>query len=329
VVLRRALHALPLSLLVSALSGCGGDQNTLNARSGAESAIVRLWWAMLAGSAVGFGVVLALLIGGWLRRNRRVSPAGEQRATALVVVLGVVIPIAALTALFVWSDVVVIRSTAAPPAASAQLTVRVIAHQWWWEVRYPGTRAVTANEIHVPVHTRVDVVGTSADVIHSFWVPQLNRKIDLIPGRTGTVLIDADEPGTYEGQCAEFCGVQHAHMTVAVIAQSPAQFKAWLARMAAPARAGAGQKGLRVFLDERCANCHTIRGTPAGGEVGPDLTHLASRATLAALTIPNRPDYLRGWIADPQHFKPGALMPAVPLTNKQLDELTSYLSSLH
>jgi cytochrome c oxidase subunit 2 len=188
-------------------------------------------------------------------------------------------------------------------------------------VRYPGTRAVTANEIHVPTNTRVDIVGTSADVIHSFWVPELNRKIDLIPGRTGTVLIDADRPGLYRGQCSEFCGVQHAHMAVGVIAESPARFRTWLAGMSSPAPA--------VFLSEPCASCHTIRGTSAAGTVGPDLTHLASRSTLAALEIPNREAYLRGWIADPQRVKPGAKMPAVPLTARQLSELTAYLDHLH
>jgi cytochrome c oxidase subunit 2 len=287
---------------------------------------------MLGAALLGFGVIVVLLFVGWVGRRRKLGGEGtERRLNAAVVVLGVVIPIVVLTALFVWADVFVAGSTAAPPAGSAQLTVRVIAHQWWWEVRYPGTTAVTANEIHVPTGTRVDVIGTTDDVIHSFWVPELNRKIDLIPGRTASVLIDADRPGLYRGQCSEFCGVQHAHMTVAVIAESPARFHAWLANMARPAPrpvTAAERAGLAVFDSTPCASCHSIRGTSAGGEVGPDLTHLATRTTLAALTIPNRPGYLRGWIADPQQAKPGAKMPAVPLSSRELSELVAYLDHL-
>ena len=212
-----------------------------------------------------------------------------------------------------------------------QLTVRVIAHQWWWEIRYPGTTAVTANEIHIPTNTRVDVVGTSADVIHSFWVPELNRKIDLIPGLVNRVLLDATRAGIYRGQCSEICGVQHAHMAVEVVAESPARFGSWLANMErrAVSPVSAEQRaGLALFLSASCASCHTIRGTAARGDVGPDLTHLASRSTLAALTLPNTPAYLRGWIADPQSVKPGALMPSLSLTSTQLDALSAYLSHL-
>ncbi|HEY4347515.1 MAG TPA: cytochrome c oxidase subunit II [Gaiellaceae bacterium] len=329
---RRTIRALPVSVLVAVLAGCGGNQNALDPHSSSEGKIADLWWVMLGAACVGFGVVVALLFAGWLRRDRAFEGEGaERRATTAVVVLGVAIPIVVLTALFVWADVFVDRSTAAPPAGRAQLTVRVIAHQWWWEVRYPGTAAVTADEIHVPVGKRVDIVATSADVIHSFWVPELNRKIDLIPGRTASVLIDADRPGRYRGQCSEFCGVQHAHMTVEVVAQMPGAFHAWLAGMEKPAAAPvttAESDGRTLFLGSSCASCHSIRGTSAAGRVGPDLTHLATRATLAALTIPNRPDYLRGWIADPQRVKPGATMPAIPLTSRELSALVAYLDHL-
>ena len=333
-VLRRIPRGLPLWIVVATvLSGCGGNQNALSPHSRAQGQIDQVWWVMFGGACAGFALIAALLFAGWVRRNRRIEGAGgERRLTGLVVVLGVAVPLVVLTALFVWADVFVVRSTAAPPPGSAQLTIRVVAHEWWWEVSYPGTKAVTANEIHVPTNTRVDVVGTSADVIHSFWVPELNRKIDLIPGRTASVLIDATEPGRYRGQCSEFCGVQHAHMAVAVIAQPPARFRAWLAGMSAPAADPAGsmeRRGLAVFLAEPCASCHTVRGTAAHGAVGPDLTHVATRTTLAALTIPDTPAYLRGWIADPQRVKPGAEMPAVPLSARQLDELTAYLDHLH
>ena len=182
----------------------------------------------MIGCWIGFGVVCFLLLLGWLRRNREGLPfgGGERIGNALVVILGIALPIALLSGLFFWSDIVVIRSTAAPTRGSTRLTVRVIGHQWWWEVRYPGTRAVTANEIHIPVRVPVDVVGTTDDVIHSFWIPQLNRKIDLIPGRRNHVLLEANEPGIYEGECAEFCGLQHAHMVATVIADPKPVFRA-------------------------------------------------------------------------------------------------------
>jgi cytochrome c oxidase subunit 2 len=241
-------------------------------------------------------------------------------------------PVVVTSALFVWSDIFVIKSTAAPTPGSTALTIEVTGRQWWWEVRYPGTSAVTANEIHIPVRTRVNVIGRSDDVIHSLWVPELNRKIDLIPGRVNRLLLDADKPGIYTGQCSEFCGLQHAHMTVSVIAQSKPAFRAWLANMSRPARSpttAAGRAGRAAFLGSSCADCHTLRGTSAHGDVGPDLTHLATRRGLAALTIPNTRDELRKWIEDPQSIKPGAKMPAVPLSGSELDDLTTYLEGLH
>jgi cytochrome c oxidase subunit 2 len=203
--------------------------------------------------------------------------------------------------------------------------------QWFWEIRYPGGRAVTANEIHIPVRTRVNVVATTADVIHSFWVPELNRKIDMIPGRNNRVLLYADQPGRYRGQCAEYCGVQHAHMSLYVFADPPARFRAWLAQQARPARAAitpAQRRGRRVFLTHQCESCHTLRGTPARGTVGPDLTHVASRTTLAALTIPNTRAELDAWLTDPQHVKPGNRMPALALAPADRQALVGDLESL-
>jgi cytochrome c oxidase subunit 2 len=329
-VLRPPACVVSLLLAALLLGGCGGRQNVLQPESHAERQISLLWWVMLAGAAVGFSVIGALLLLGWLRRTREGLPfgGGERAGTALVVGLGVAVPIVVLTLLFVWSDVVVLRSTAAPAPASTPLTVRVIGHQWFWEIRYPGTRAVTANELHIPTRTRVNVVGTTADVIHSFWVPELNRKIDLIPGRVNRVLLEADRPGVYRGQCSEFCGLQHAHMALYVFAEPPARFRAWLAREARPAVPGADARGKRVFLREACADCHTIRGTPAAGKVGPDLTHVGSRTSLAALTIPNERDALEEWIRDPQHVKPGTRMPDVHLDDADVRAVAAYLESL-
>jgi cytochrome c oxidase subunit II len=325
-------RALAAALLVLTLAGCGGNQDVLKPESHAQKSIVDLWWVMLTGSVIGFGSVVFLLYLGW-RRRRASQPRQEnvRLETTLVVTLGVGVPVIVLLSLFVYADVFVMRSTAAPAPGATRMTIDVIGHQWFWEVRYPGTRVVTANEIHIPVRTPVNVVGTTADVIHSFWVPQLNRKIDLIPGRTNRVLLEADRPGRYRGQCSEFCGLQHAHMAVLVIAEPRAQFRAWLADQSAPARAPSTaeeRRGEGLFETQSCAGCHTIRGTTARGTVGPDLTHLASRMTLAALTLPNDPASLRSWIADPQHWKPGAKMPALPLRPAQLQALTAYLGSL-
>jgi cytochrome c oxidase subunit 2 len=301
----------------------GSGQSVLTPHSGPEHSIATLWWVMFAVSCVGLTFIAVLLLLGWIRRNRDTLPFGgtERGATRLVVGLGIATPLVLLSALFVWSDVFVIRTTAAPSVSSAELEVHVVAHQWFWSIGYGGNR--TANELHIPVRTRVNVVGTTADVIHSFWVPELNRKIDLIPGRTSSVLLYADRAGTYPGQCAEFCGQQHAHMQLVVVAQPRAQYEKWLAGENKQAT-----RWLPLFAKKGCANCHEIRGTPADAHVGPDLTHVASRALLAAGTIPNDRAHLRAWLQDPQKIKPGTRMPNLPLSQHDLDELVSYLESL-
>ncbi|MGZ4353075.1 MAG: cytochrome c oxidase subunit II [Gaiellaceae bacterium] len=330
---RRPLAAAGIVGVCLLLAGCGSRQSTLDAQGGPERAISHLFWVLLAGCTVGFAVVVFLLYLGWLRRNRTQLPfgGGDTIGTSLVVGLGVVLPLILLPAAFAYSDFFVLPKTEAPQPSSTRLTVEVTGHQWFWTVSYPGTRAVTANEIHIPTRTRVDVVVHTSDVIHSFWVPQLNRKIDTIPGRSNRVLLIADRPGRYRGSCTEYCGVQHAHMSLYVIAQPQAQFRAWLANMAKPAAPPAGaqaRRGEKVFLENACAGCHQIRGTAAHGTIGPDLTHLATRQTLAAVTIPNRPGYLGGWILDPQHVKPGNKMPALNLSGPDFRALLAYLDGL-
>jgi cytochrome c oxidase subunit 2 len=301
-------------------------QNVLHPHSHAQHEINVLWWVMFVASCVGFTLVAFLLLLGWLRRNKPTLPfgIGERGATGLVIGLGIALPILLLSALFFWSDVFVIRSTAAPKPGSTSMSVRVIGHQWWWEIRYPGTPAVTANELHIPTGTRVDVLGTTADVIHSIWLPELNRKIDVVPGRVNRLLLDTDRPGTYQGECSEYCGLQHAHMLLYAIAQPRAQFEAWLRRESQPTANGNDQ----LFISAGCGNCHQIRGTSAVGQVGPDLTHVASRMTLAAGTIPNDRAHLRAWIEDPQHVKPGNKMPELHVSQQELTALTNYLESL-
>jgi cytochrome c oxidase subunit 2 len=324
---RRPRHRLllPACGLVVALAGCGGNENTLAPESHAEGSITHMFWIVFAFSAVGFGVICLLLFLGWWRRDRPSLPGGggERAATGVVLGAGVALPIVLLVALFIYADLFAMKATSAPSKGSAQMTIDVVGHQWWWEVRYRGSRAVTANEIHVPVHTRVAIVAQTADVIHSFWIPQLNRKIDMIPGQANRLLIDADRPGTFAGHCAEFCGLQHAHMVVLVIAQPRVAFDRWLAHNARPAAAASA-----VFTHDGCADCHQIRGTNAHGRVGPDLTHLADRATLAAVRLQNDPKHLREWITDPQGVKPGAKMPNLDLPNSDWQALQRYLESL-
>jgi cytochrome c oxidase subunit II len=326
-------RGLLLVSIVAVLAGCADKQNALAPASPQEHRISTLFWIMMIGAWIGFGVVIALLALGWVRRRRSGLPRGgeERAATTVIIVMGVVVPILVLSALFVYSDIFVVRSTAAPAPGSTSRSIEVVGRQWFWDVRYPGTKAVTANEIHIPAKTRIEVVGRTDDVIHSFWVPRLNRKIDLIPGRTNHVLLQADRTGVFRGQCAEFCGLQHAHMAFEVIAQTPARFKAWLANMAKPARPPAtaeARRGQQLFASEACSGCHTIRGTNAAGKIGPDLTHLATRSTLAALTIPNTRDYLLRWVHDPQQFKEGAKMPALHLSDRDLDAVVAYLRGL-
>src|SRR4051812_25606428 len=197
---------------------------------------------MLAAAGVVFGGALLLLLIAWLRRNREGLPLvgkDESVSTGMVVGFGIVIPVLALATLFWVSDIGVGQTVEAPAPGSTQMRLTVIGHQWWWEARYPGTQAVTANEIHIPTNTRIDVLLKSPDVIHSFWVPALNKKVDMVPGHPNHMLLFSNRPGVFRGQCAEFCGLQHANMSLEVVAQPPAQFRAWLANEAKPAAAPA------------------------------------------------------------------------------------------
>jgi cytochrome c oxidase subunit 2 len=310
--------------LVLALAGCGGNQNTLNPAGHPERSITQLFWVMFGVAIVGFSLIVFLLFLGWVRREQPSLPGGRGERTAMQIVLGfgVAVPVVLLVALFIWSDFFVMRSTAAPANGSTPLTINVIGHQWWWEARYENSTAVTANEIHIPVGVRVGVVLTTVDVIHSFWVPELNRKVDMIPGTENRLLLLADHPGIYLGQCAEFCGLQHANMAVEVVAEPKAAFDAWLARNAQPAA-----RGNELFA-RNCSGCHEIRGTTAHADVGPDLTHFASRRTIAAVTLPNTPQNLREWLRNPQHVKPGNRMPNLELSDADWSALQRYLESL-
>jgi cytochrome c oxidase subunit 2 len=324
-----------VTTLAFVLTGCGSGQSTLDPQSRPAREIADLWWWMLAAASFVLLGALALLFVAWRRRREPGLPVigrlGERGFNGLVVIFGMVVPLLALVVVFVVANFSIASVTGAPAPGSTAMTIVVTGHQWFWEVRYPGTGAVTANEIHIPVRTRVDAVLRTADVIHSFWLPQLNRKADMVPGHPNRILLYADHPGVYRGQCAEFCGLQHANMGMTVVAQEPARFRAWLRAQQRPAArptTPAARSGERTFLAEACSGCHQIRGTAARGSIGPDLTHLASRAWLAGLVIPNDPAHLRAWIANPQAIKPGNKMPGLHLTSGQLGDLVAYLDGL-
>lgn len=314
-----------------------GAAGSLRPRGPVAETMADLWWLMLVLGTATF-LLFALLLWRGLRRSAEPdddpAPTGDRPdtgpgATAWLVGGGVLLPLVVIGVVLA-ATVVGMRAT--PTAAGADgLVVEVVGHRWWWEVRYPAQDVVTANEIHIPVGEPVTFRLTSADVIHSFWVPALGGKRDLLPEDVNTLVLQADEAGRYRGDCAEFCGLQHARMGITVIAEPRDDFEQWASQHARPAAEPTGASAVRgrdVFMGADCARCHTIAGTPAQGDTGPDLTHLASRLTLGASLLENTPDNLRDWIADPHQFKPGIEMPATELTGDELTDLVAYLQGL-
>ncbi len=293
--------------------------------------LASLGWFMIAVGSIVFIVVMALLLVPLLRTrgsaadDRPPEPVNER---AWVLYGGAVIPALILAGIFVLT----LSTMRAPLSATpVPLSIEVIGHQWWWEVRYPGQSIQTADEIHLPVGRPVLLVLKSADVIHSFWVPNLAGKTDVIPGNTNSMWLQADRTGIWRGQCAEFCGLQHAHMALSVVAEAPGQFARWVSDQQSVAQQPSDSailNGERVFLASPCVFCHQVRGTQAGGRVGPDLTHFGSRLTIASGTLPNTRGNLAGWIENPDRIKPGTKMPAIPLDGPQLQAVVAYIESL-
>jgi cytochrome c oxidase subunit 2 len=326
-------RALPRALGIAAaalpLAGCGSKTDMLSPHGPGAKAIASLWWWLLGGCCFGLLFVTAMLVLAWLRR-RSMGPGrepGERAGWIVVLTLGVGVMVTGLVVLFAFGDIALIRHTEAPATAATSLTVRAVGHQWYWEFDYPGHGAVTAGEMHIPVRTPVTVDVRTGDVIHSFWVPELNRKIDAIPGVKNAIELYADKAGVYRGECLQYCGLQHAHMGFLVFADPPATFNAWLAAQARSVRPAASA-GERIFMQGSCSSCHAIRGTSAQGRVGPDLTHIGSRTTLAGASIENTPSELGRWIVDSQAIKPGNQMPDIRLDARSLRELVAYLESL-
>jgi cytochrome c oxidase subunit 2 len=311
-------------------------QSALVPRGPAAADIALMGWVMFAGGAVVFAVVMALLVVA-LRARREQGGDPMRRSHWLVIGGGIVFPTAVLTALLVWT--MWLGAGMASPPADPALTIRVTGWRWWWEVHYltPDGPVESANEIRIPVGEPVALELVGGDVIHSFWVPSLHGKMDMIPGRTNRFVLEASEPASLRGQCAEYCGLQHAVMAFSVEAMEPDAFRAWLAREAEPQEAPADPAlafGMRSFLEQGCGGCHAVRGIEwegivADGEIGPDLTHFGSRRFIAAGALPNAVGPLAGWIADAQHVKPGNRMPSYDtLDGPTLRAIATWLGSL-
>lgn len=333
---RVVLGSAAIALL---LSGCAQAPSVLDPQGPAAARIAGLWWLLLGLALAVLGFVLVFLALALFRRRRSAHPADlttavrvapEPRAgPRFIVWAGIIVPALILGIVYVatlWT-----MRALATPAIDQGLTIHVIGRLWWWEVQYPEQQFATANEIHIPVGRPVRIVLSSPNVIHSFWVPELHGKMDLVPGQVNTMWIEASEPGVYLGECAEFCGTQHAKMQFLVIAQPADEFAAWLAQQQQPARTPTddlAQQGHQVFLAANCINCHAIKGTDATGNLGPDLTHLASRRTIGSAIVENNVGNLSGWIVNPQHIKPGNLMPPAELSSVELQALLAYLATL-
>lgn len=339
VPVRAASALLMLALLTAGCAG-NGSQSALDPAGPQAAHIEDLWWFFFWVCTVVYVLVIsALLIGLWRGpfRLRDVvlapDPAGERRRTRIV---GTAIGATALVlVVLTGASYLTDRALATAGTDGDPLRIELTGHQWWWEVVYdapiPARRLTTANEIHIPVGRTVALQLRASDVIHSFWAPNFDGKQDLIPGRTNEIRFRADRIGTFRGQCAEFCGAQHAHMAFVMKVESASDFERWRnAQLASAAEPSTDeqQHGRDVFLTSSCVMCHAIRGTSAGGKVAPDLTHVASRDTLAAATIPNTVGHMAAWIVDPQRIKNGVHMPVNGLQPDDLQALLAYLRSL-
>lgn len=326
-----------LAWLLLLLAGCSSPYNTFSPAGPEAHSLASLgWWLSLFMLAV-IVVMTLLVVWAAMRRKGNLSehlPIDAGGGKQWILIGGLLFSGTVLTVLFLitlWT-----LNPLGSKAEAVDLEIEVTAHRWWWEVNYPGNRQnkafETANEIHIPTDAKVGIRLLSADVIHSFWVPRLHGKLDMIPGKENYLTFEADEPGTYRGQCAEYCGMQHSHMRFRVVAHTPDDYQRWAAAQRQPARTPEKTQliqGKQIFEEYACASCHSVRGTRARGSVGPDLTHFGSRAMLGAGVLPNKRANLQAWIVDAQAIKPGINMPTLKqFDGKQLNALAAYLESL-
>lgn len=321
-------NTAPLIVLIALAGGChpNHNQSMLHPAGPAATHIAWVWWFLFFICTAIFLVVIvltAVAICGPKSTQPQVSPLGNR----FIIFSGIIIPGFILIALLVVS----VRSQVVLGMPNTELTIRVTGHMWWWEVEYPELGIVTANEIHIPVGQPVRIELISADVNHSLWVPNLQGKMDLLPDKVNATWFLAEEEGVFRGQCAEFCGVQHAWMGLEVIAISSDRFAQWTEARRSPSKAELSQSerdGFDVFFKVACHNCHAIAGTSAVGIRGPDLTHLASRRMIGAGLLENNHGNLSGWVANPQTAKPGNLMPRTHINSADLRSLILYLETL-
>ncbi|HEY9088218.1 MAG TPA: cytochrome c oxidase subunit II [Anaerolineaceae bacterium] len=345
--LKRYRYAGAAFFLSSLLSACtaapispANMPSMLEPQGPAAARLAELWWLMFGLGALIFLLVVALMFAA-LSRGRRAGAdsaadsRGGDEGRKWVIRGGILLPMIVIAVTFGYSiyTLAVVENAPGDPAVHINVTGR----RWWWEVNYPVEGITTANEIHIPVGKPVQINLESADVIHSFWVPELHGKMDLVPTRLNSIIIQADQPGVYRGQCAEFCGLQHAHMGFLVIAESNEAYEEWKSAQVQPAQSPADElaaDGQDVFVSQGCVFCHTVRGLEdkpvdrSAIDLGPDLTHLASRQTIAGASLTANTGNLAGWVSDAQHVKPGALMPNTYINAQDLQALLAYLMSL-
>jgi len=296
--------------------------------------LAHLWWIFFWVCLAVYVITIAFLVWAVIRSRRNAAPdlsAPTERRLAIGVGTATALSIVTLFALLITSVAAGRDVGTFAHDDPRQVEIEVTGHQWWWEVKYPQATITTANEIHIPIGTPILLRLATTDVIHSLWIPSLHGKRDLINGRINQLRIEADAPGIYRGQCAEYCGVQHAHMALVVIAESPEAFAAWKAHQsefAIPPPSDATLRGRQLFLSAPCHKCHKIAGVNAAATIGPDLTHLKSRRTIAAGTLINNRGNLAGWINNAPSIKPGTSMPAIAMTGSELNDLLAYLETL-
>lgn len=332
----RLLPATVLSLgLAVALTACGAaDPGNALAPVGPVGAMESDLFNLIFWIAVGvFVIVEALLFWTTYRFRQRPGQDGlpvQTHGNTRLEVTWTIIPTVILMLIAV-PTLSTIATATTPPTGAGTIKVNVIGHQFWWEFQYPDLNVVTADELHVPVNTKVDVTVTTADVIHNFWIPRVGGKIQAIPRQVNQTWIQADQPGVYFAQCYQLCGTSHANMRFRLVSQSKADFDAWVASEQKPSlqpTAADARAGQQVFMSSACVGCHTIAGTNANGKIGPNLTHIGSHLTLAGAVLDNNPQDLATWLRDPPAVKPGTVMPNLHLTDQQINELVAYLESL-
>ncbi len=336
----RGFEKLPAIFLPFLLAGCTGAPSILAPASTSARAITNLMWGFSAVAGIGFIVVEALLLFAIFRFRQKVSTPFNQSSLPKQIegnrrleLVWTIIPAILLLIIFIFtvSTLWAIKNRPSQiPADTQVVNINVIGHQWWWEFQYPESDITTAEEMHVPVNALVFITVDSADVIHSFWVPQMGGKIDVIPGHLNQTWFQPTHIGRYVGECSEYCGTGHAHMRLDLVVESPEEYASWIRQQQAsiPDLTGDAAEGKEVFLHGTCSVCHTIKGTEAEGLLGPNLTHFSSRLVLAGAVLTNTPENLYKWLEDPEKVKSGVMMPKPDISDSERRLLVAFLESL-